>query len=72
MKSQVRDFKAGVTRVAEATYFLPACLHSLNCLLATGKSFIKKMAEVLDDARDKVGSTKPTNHLHRLPHATCF
>ena len=55
MKSQVRNLKAGVTRVAEATYFLPACLHALNCLLATGKSFIKKMAEVLDDARDEVG-----------------
>ena len=25
-----------------------------HCLLATGKSFVKKMAEVLDDARDEV------------------
>ena len=33
---------------------IPAYLLT-HCLLATGKSFVKKMAEVLDDARDEVG-----------------
>ena len=56
MKSQARRGSGGWWRVLTFHLFTYLLAH---CLLATGKSFVKKMAEVLDDARDEVGSTKP-------------
>ena len=55
-----KESKAGATYKGGGGYLLPTCLLVLTQLLtvlATGKSFVKKLAEVLDDARDKVGST---------------
>ena len=81
-----KESKAGATYKGGGGYLLPTCLLVLTQLLtalATGKSFVKKLAEVLDDARDKVGSTtslllttRTVYHMplasNHLPLTTCY
>ena len=65
---------AGVTQGRRSLLTSPTCCLLTRCMLAcyTGKSFVEKMAEVLANAKDEVGSTKPTHHLPQHAHAASY
>ena len=65
---------AGVTQGRRRLLTSPTCCLLTRCMLTCyiGKSFVEKMAEVLANAKDEVGSTKPTHHLPQHAHAASY